>query len=530
MKTFDVSLIRFTLFVLSTLLCASCQNKKEQPEEIQPNILWIFLEDTAPLLGCYGSTIVSTPNIDSLAQQGVLYTNTFMPAPVCSASRSSIITGVMSTTTGTHNHHSSRTKESAIYLPKDIKTIPEVFKENGYFTFNNGKDDYNFVYDRRDLYGQDYRLHPLYGKSGVHLELASLRKKQPFFGQIQLYGGKEIFNSRFKENVKAPVDRDKIELPPYLPNHPVIVEEYANHLDAIQVTDEKVGQIIQDLRNNGMLDNTVVFFFSDHGMRMTRNKQFLYDGGLHVPLIIADFTKATGKLSSGTINEDLISGLDLGPSSLALAGIKIPSYIEGKNIFDESFERDYVISTRDRCDFTIDRIRSVRSKDYKYIRNFKTDRPYTQPTYMDFDEIEFVQVMHQLHKEQKLNSVQDRFMSDERPSDELYDLRNDPFELNNLATNPQYKDVLEEYSDILTNWINKTNDQGQYPEDEENLKLMLGIWGEHAINPEYDFLRKKYPDLSGSLVYLKTESSILIDSTMAEAPLLELRKNKALDN
>lgn len=516
----------FLMTVLTIVICLSCTEEKKPISETnkQPNVLWIFLEDTAPLLSSYGTTLISTPNIDSLAQHGVLYKNVFMPAPVCSASRSSIITGVMSTTTGTHNHHSSRTKESGLYLPNSFKTIPEIFKNAGYFTFNNGKDDYNFIYNRRDLYSQDYKLHPLYGKSGVHLDLKTLKNKQPFFGQIQMYGGKEIFSDSFNHSIKTPVDRSKIKLPPYLPDHPAIVEEYANHLDAIQITDEKVGKIIRNLRETGLLENTIVFFFSDHGMRMTRNKQFLYDGGLHVPLIIADFTKSIEKLQAGTISDDLISGLDLGTSSLALANIPIPGNMEGKNIFDPSFNREYIISTRDRCDFTIDRIRSVRSKEFKYIRNFMTDRPYTQPTYMDFDGIEFVKVMHQLHEDKKLNAAQDRFMSDDRPSEELYDLKKDPFELNNLATSLEHGDTLKKYSAILNSWIAETDDKGQYPEDEENLKLMLGIWGKSAINREYDTLRKKYPGLEGSLVYLKSESSILIDSTITEEPMLELNQ------
>ena len=510
--------------MLLLILTSSCAKKKneEQVSKKQPNILWIYLEDTAPLLSCYGTTLISTPNIDNLAQQGVLYNHAYMPAPVCSASRSSIITGMMSTTIGAHNHHSSRTKESSIYLPDSLKTIPELFKKEGYFTFNNGKDDYNFAYNRRDLYSQDYRLHPLYGKSGVRLDLSTLKDKEPFFGQIQMYGGKEIFSNTFKERVKNPVDRSKIELPPYLPNHPTIIEEYANHLDAIQITDEKVGGIIKKLKESHVLENTIVFFFSDHGMRMTRNKQFLYDGGLHVPLIIADFTKTNQKLPAGTVNNDLVGGLDLGTSSLALAGIEIPEYMEGENMFSDSYNREHVISSRDRCDFTIDRIRSVRSKAYKYIRNFKTDRPYTQPTYMDFDGIEFVKVMHQLHADKKLNAIQDRFMSNERHAEELYNLKEDPFELNNLAANPEYKETLSKYANILNDWVAKTDDKGQYPEDEENLKLMLGIWGKYAINPEYDALRKKYPDLEGSLVFLKRAPSKLIDSSYVEAPLFEL--------
>ena len=488
----------FSLVLCSYLLIGlSC--KPMPKENTPPNILWIYLEDTAPLMGCYGTSIISTPNIDKLAKAGTVYTNAIMPAPVCSPCRSSIITGIMSTTLGLHNHHSSRTEESGKYLPDSIKTIPEIFREAGYFTFNNGKDDYNFIYDRKELYDQDYKFHPLYGKSGARLDISVLKDKEPFFGQIQLYGGKEIFSSTFKEKIKSPVDRNKIELPPFLPNHSAIIEEYANHLDAIQITDEKLGEIMEKLEKNGLLNNTIVFFFSDHGMRLTRHKQFLYEGGIHVPLIITNFKN--GDITEiESFNENLISGIDLGPSSLALAGIPIPSSMEGINIFDKTIKpREYVISTRDRCDFTIDRIRSVRSKEYKYIKNFLTDRPYAQSTYMDVDEVEFVKVMKQLYAENKLDSLQARFMSIERPTEELYNIKDDPYELNNLASNENYAEQLEKYASVLDQWIIETNDKGQYPENEEDLKLMLGIWGKNAINPEYDSLRIKFPNLEGSL-------------------------------
>ncbi len=284
-----------------------------------------------------------------------------------------------------------------------------------------------------------------------------------------------------------------------------MVEEYANHLDAIQVTDRKVGDIIKELSDNGLLENTIVFFFSDHGMRLTRHKQFLYDGGLHVPLIIADYSHAHG-IEAGSRDDKLINGIDLGPTALALAGIPLPAYMEGRDIFDDALApREYVIATRDRCDFTIDRIRAVRSKSFKYIRNLKTDRPYMQPTYMDVDSVELVQVMRQLYAENKLDSIQARFFSKARPGEELYDLREDPFEINNLAGDPDYAEVLETYAAVLDQWMVDTDDKGQYPEDPEGLKLMLGIWGKYAINPEYDALREEYPDLEGSLWALKSE-------------------------
>jgi arylsulfatase A-like enzyme len=455
-------------------------------------------------MGAYGTSGVATPNIDRLAESGVVYTNAIMPAPVCSASRSSIITGTMSTTLRLHNHHSSRTPESAIELPDGFLTIPELFNQAGYSSFNSGKDDYNFAYDRRDLYDQDLLRHPLYGNKGTRVEVAELAGRQPFFAQIQLAGGKEVFSRRFKESVEAPVDRGAIELPPYLPDHPVLVEEYANHLDAIQVTDGKVGQILDDLATHGLIERTVVFFFSDHGMRITRHKQFLYDGGLRVPLIIADFREG-GVTPRGETDDALLSGIDLGTTSLALAGIPIPEAMEGVDVFADDFDgREYAISTRDRCDFTIDRIRSVRSTRFKYIRNLLTDRPWTQSTYMDVDGVAFVKVMRALHADGELDAAQSRFFQEERPAEELYDLVADPHELNNLAGVAEYRGVREEYAAVLDRWIEETDDQGQYPEDVEGLKLMLGIWGEHATNPEYEPLRREFEGLSGSLFGLKS--------------------------
>ena len=185
--------------------------------------------------------------------------------------------------------------------------------------------------------------------------------------------------------------------------------------------------------------------------------------------------------------------------------------MEGRNVLDGSKDpREYVISSRDRCDFTIDRIRSVRSKEYKYIRNYLTDRPYTQTTYMDFDKVEFITVMHQLHREGKLDSIQNRFFLDSRPSEELYNLKNDPFELNNLALNSNFEDIRLEHANALNEWVSETGDQGQYPENEEGLKLMLGIWGKTATNPEYDPLRVKYEGLEGSLLPFKNQSFKLV--------------------
>ncbi len=518
MKSRNISLCKLLVFLLiaGTFSCSSkkeSEKKAEKEEKAQtqrPNILWIYVEDISPDMGSYGNALANTPHLDEMAKNGVRYTNTIMPAPVCSPSRSSMITGVMATTLGLHNHHSSRTEESAIRLPDSIKTIPELFKEAGYYTFNSGKDDYNFWYNRKDLYSGPYYQHPLYGKSGKKTDWnARTDKSQPFFGQIQLKGSKHIFNKKFKEKVKNPIDTSKIALPPYYPNAPLIKKEWAEYLETLEITDTEVKKILDQLTTDGLLENTVVFFFSDHGMRSLRHKQFLYEGGIKVPFIVM-WKGNTELIKSGLVNDKLISGLDIGATSLALAEIQKPDYMEGENIFaSDHTSRPYVISFRDRCDFTIDRIRSVRTEQFKYIRNFFPNRSYMQPNYRD--EWKSTQLLRKMYANGELNELQSRIFKDNRPSEEFYDLTNDPHEIHNLATNPTYKAKLSEHRTTLDNWIKKTNDKGQYPEDTENLKYMLGIWDEQAVNEEYEPIRKEFPNFAGSLKGKKSASFKLVE-------------------
>jgi len=455
----------------------------------RPNILWITVEDISPLMSCYGYASNPTPHLDRLAENGVRFTRTFMPAPVCSPCRSALITGMMQTTTGRHNHHSSRSEATALHLPDGVRTLPELFREAGYFTFNHGKDDYNFWYDREDLYTGAYTTHELYGKSGREIDWNAREPGQPFFGQIQLRGGKHVYNRRFPEMVRKPVSRDAFGLPPYYPDHPMVREDWARHLDSIQVTDEEVGRIIDRLQQDGVLDETVIFFFSDHGMRLWRHKQFCYDSGLHVPFIMS-WSGNPGRLGgNGAIREDLVNGLDITATSLALVDIPVPEYMESHDLFsNRHVPGEAVISARDRCDFTIDRIRTVRTDRYRYIRNFLTDRPWMQPNYRD--DWEITKVMRRLHAEAELDPVQDRFWAGDRPAEELYDLNDDPHEIRNLAEDPALSDELQRHRAILEAWIAETDDKGRYPEDIPNLKYMFDWWGDRCVNPEYDIFRQ----------------------------------------
>lgn len=467
---------------LSAMAGAQRMADRLPSDDSRPNILWVYLEDTNPWMSCYGGTVIETPNIDALAGRGVRFDRAYVPAGVCSPTRSAVITGMYQTSIGAHEHYSSFETWRNIHMDEwdpnyiGVRTIPEIFRLAGYYTFNEGKYHYNFVYDKDTLYDHHVGRNGFKGaKDGT--EWSGRRPGQPFFGQIQLVGGK-------CGNAPKKVDPADVSVPPYYPDHPVYREEIAHHYDTILEMDRVLGEIIGALKRDGLYENTIVFFFSDHGMRLPRHKQFLYEGGIRVPLAIAG-----PGLPAGEVRGDLVSAIDLGPTSLTMAGINVPPHMEGRDMFAPGFHRDYVVAARDRCDYTIDRIRAVVTQRYKYLRNFMTDRPYLQPQYRDGRES--MKVLRQLYQEGKLNEVQARFASEERPAEELYDLENDPHETKNLVHSPEirHQQALGEMRTRLHQWIVETDDQGRFPETPEALKAVIKRWGDKAVNPEYGVAR-----------------------------------------
>ena len=412
----------------------------------RPNILWLIAEDFCPDLGCYGTPLVKTPNIDKLAGQGARYTNAFTSAPVCSASRSGFMTGMYQTTIGAHQHRSNRDKP----LPKGVKVITEYFRDASYFTSNcgggnfkrGGKTDFNFKASK-PFDGTDWRQR----KTG-----------RPFFAQVNF----SETHRNFKKDAANPIDPDKVKLPPYYPDHPIARQDWANYLECAQVLDRKVGEVLKRLKNDRLVDNTIVFFFGDHGRPHVRGKQFLYEGGIHIPLII----RWPGHIKPGTVVDDLVSAIDFGPTSLNLVGIKPPGSMQGRVFLGANAEkREYIVAARDRCDETYDRIRCVRTKRFKYIRNFFPNLPYTQPNLYKKRQYPVLTVMEVLYAQGKLTPEQSRFMASSRPAEELYDLLNDPHELHNLAEDARFQTVLKELRATLNTWVEETGDQAEIPED-----------------------------------------------------------------
>jgi len=421
----------------------------------RPNILWLISEDTSPDLHCYGNTIVKTPTLDRLAAEGALFTNAFVTGPVCSASRSAFMTGMYQTTIGAHHHRSHRT--DGYKLAEPVRLITHYFRQAGYFTCNcaglnfkrPGKTDWNFTPKIKSFDGTDW----------------SQRKPgQPFFAQINF----SLTHRAFKRDKENPIDPGKVEIPPYYPDHSLTRRDWADYLESLQVLDRQIATVLERLEREGLADNTVVMYFGDHGRPHVRGKQWLYEGGIRIPMII----RWPGHIKPGTIVDDLISTIDFAPTFLSIAGADVPEHLQGRDFLsDRTKKRKFIFAARDRCDGTYDRIRCVRTKRYKYIRNFYPDRPYTQFNGYKKHQYPVLTLMEVLHEQGKLTPAQQRFMAPARPAEELYDLHSDHHEINNLAGDPRYGHVLRQLRAALDQWIEQTNDQGQKPEDPQ-----LQIW------------------------------------------------------
>ena len=448
-----------SVILLAALFFPSCSNQKKETFE-RPNILWIVVEDMSSHFGYQGEKLVNTPNVDRLAKEGIVFRNAYVTAPVCSASRSAMITGMYQTSIGAHHHRSSRGTEK-LYLPEGVKTIPELFKAAGYYTSNSsynfkakGKTDYNFVFEHDDLY------------DGI--DWSGRAEGQPFFAQIQLRGGKLRQGPVAKMNPQAEkviktagqfVTEDQVTLPPYYPDVPSFRKDWALYLNTVQYTDHEVGVIMERLKTEKLLDNTVVIFITDHGISNVRGKQFLYDEGAKIPFIIW----APKKLEP-QVKEDLINHIDMTATSLQLAGIEIPENMEAIPLLGENYQkREYIITARDRCDETVDHIRSIRVGNYKYIKNYLPERPYLQPCAYK-DKKHMLITIKELDKQGKLNEIQQLVTAKVRPAEELYNLEVDPFEINNLAEDSKFVDKVTEMRNRLRAWELKTGDIGLYPE------------------------------------------------------------------
>lgn len=420
----------------------------------RPNVVWIVVDDMSPNFGSYGEKQIETPHVDRLAREGTRFSRAFVTAPVCSPSRSALITGMYQASIGAHNHRSGR-GELKIRLPDGVTPAPALFKKAGYYTAIGGplvrgtdklgKTDYNFEWDEKLYDGNDW---------------AGRRPGQPFFMQVQLHGGKYRHNKNWKQRALEELGRvtrpEDVTLPPYYPRDPVLLEDWAEYLDTVRYTDGEVGEVVARLEREGVLDQTLIVFMTDHGISHAREKQFLYDGGVHVPFVV----RGPG-VPRGARRDDLIEHIDMAAISLGLAGLEVPAWMQGRDVFAKGYApREAVFCARDRCDETVERLRAVRTERYKYIRNFYPRRPHLQPNaYKDAKEI--VRRLRDLHVQGKLPALAESLLfAPTRPEVELYDVKADPHETRNLAADPEHKKTLVQLRRRLDRWMEETNDRG----------------------------------------------------------------------
>jgi len=456
----------------------------------RPNIVWIIVDDMSANFSCYGEKTIRTPHVDKLAAEGTRFSRAFVTAPVCSPCRSALITGCYQTTIGAHHHRSGR-GELEIRLPGDVTPVPVLFRNAGYFTCIGGpgttgnrlaKTDYNFVWPREMYDGNDW---------------AARKPGQPFFMQVQLHGGKhrgQGINAKWQERVRKvfgsntrPAD---VTLPPYYPRDQVLLQDWADYLDCCRFTDNEVGEVIARLEKEKLLDTTVVFFMTDHGISHARGKQFLYDEGIHVPLVI----RGPG-VGRGAVRDDLVEHIDLAATSLALAGIAPPKWMQGRDVLSPNYaKREAVFSARDRCDETMERIRAVRTAEFKYIRNYLNERPHLQPCRYKDDKA-IIQRLRELHAAGTLDALAEKLLfSPRRPAEELYDLAADPHEINNLAADPKHKATLEAMRKRLADWEESTGDKGRTPESpamyDSDMKVYLGAKNDVGLRRNIELNKK----------------------------------------
>lgn len=456
-------IFKYHYFLWILLGFHSCFSKKEKPIEMnRPNILWIVSDDLGTDLGCYGNSLVKTPHLDQLAKESIVFTNMHSVSAVCSPSRSSLITGVYPISIDCHQHRTQFKRA----LPDTIKPITYYFKKAGYFVSNGssknkldkGKTDYNFIHHSDSLF------------NGTHWN--QRKKGQPFFAQIQIYNP----HRPFKRDTLNPINPDLVQLPPYLPNHELARKDWAYYLESVQLVDQEVGKILKELEKDGVLENTLVFFFGDQGRPHVRSKQFLYDGGTNTPLLIKGI-----KNKEGLLDDQLVSTVDIPAMTLALADITIPKYMAGINILDSTQSRDYIFTMRDRRDETVDRIRAIRTKDFKYIKNYYPEKPYTQPNVYKKFQYPMLTLMRVLNNKKLLTPEQAQFLATNRPEEELYDLQKDPFELYNLADDKLLQSKKNELQSILKEYTNQY-DKGSYPEPKSETDYAVKIMQERWMN------------------------------------------------
>ena len=466
---------RQVLLASSAIITLGINSLAGSDHDRLPNIIWITSEDNSAMLGCYGDKFATTPVLDRLAGEGFMYTHAYANAPVCAPARNTIITGVYANSGG-NQHMRSRYPKSDI-----IRYYPYYLREKGYYTTNNSKEDYNI---------DPPQTREIWDESGQNAHYKNRKPGQPFFA---------IFNTTISHESsihtpRAPEDlrhsAAEVPLPPYHPDTPEIRHDWAYYYDRVEEMDSRVGEILRELDESGEAENTIVFYYADHGGILARSKRYVYETGTHVPFIVRipeKFKHLRPADETGSRIGRLISFVDLAPTLLSIIETPVPDYMQGNAFLGKQKTADpqYAYMFRGRMDERYDMSRAVRDHKYRYIRNYMPYRVYGQP-------LEYlwrapsIRSWEETCKSGNCNEIQNIFWNP-KPVEELYDTENDPWEINNLATDPAYHSVLARMRAANRAWMMEIRDAGLIPEAD-----LADRRGEKAA---YDYIRENNVDL-----------------------------------
>ncbi|QDV37515.1 sulfatase-like hydrolase/transferase [Tautonia plasticadhaerens] len=433
----------------------------------RPNILWVTSEDNSPLIGCYGDPLARTPNLDRLAGHGVRYTHAFANAPVCSTARSTLITGMYATTLGIH-HHRSRVR-----IPDRFRPYPAYLRRSGYYCTNRSKTDYNVA-----------DLDNPWDESSRRAHYRDRDPGQPFFAVFNLTTTHESQVAPPPGKAEFRVAPERVALPPWHPDTPEIRFDWANYYDQISLMDAQVGTLLDELEAEGLADDTIVFYFSDHGGALPRGKRNIHDSGTRVPLIIRFPEKWVhlAPAGPGTSVDRPVSFVDLPATLFSLCGVSIPEHFEGRAFLgpQEAPARSHVFLYRGRMDERDDTVRAIRDRRFRYVRNYAPHRPWGQHYSYPFGVLPSMRSWYAEFQAGRCDDVQARYWG-RKPPEELYEVESDPFEIHNLSGSPQHAEVRDRLRGTLRDELISTRDAGFIPE-----AMMPRLAGEGTI---YDYAR-----------------------------------------
>jgi arylsulfatase A-like enzyme len=480
--------LNIVLLVAVGVLVMACLPDKDEDIKLAStryNIVLIMAEDLSPRIGVFGDLVAHTPNLDRLASQGIMFLNTFTTASVCSTSRSTHITGVHQQTLGSMHHRAGSFKEIPyeVVPPEGIKAYPELLRAAGYYVTNRSKTDY-----------QIGRPFTIWDDSSADAHWRNRPAGIPFFSMITIPETHESYvwpteRKTDDQMIRKVTDRNKalaslkthltkpdvVEVHPYYPDTPVVRAALARHYGNIAFMDRRVQSILDELEADGLLDTTIVIWTTDHGDGLPRGKRSLYDSGTRVPMIV----RLPHSMGAGTVNEELVSFVDMAPTILSVAGVPVPDYIQGRVFLGEQkgVEPDYIYTAADRNDQVYRSGKGVRSREYKYIRNAKPEQPYFVPDYYQ----DISTIMAELWAGKKADTLNDVQMANfrPRPGEELYRIADDPHEVHNLALAPAYGEQLATMRAALDAWNERIGDLSRLPERE----LVERMWPD-GVQPE----------------------------------------------